>query len=169
MYERILMPTDGSGCAHKAMQKGLELAHQLGSRVTFLHVLENPLVAGYAAPEALPYSAQLYRDLKQAGEEILETALAEADKLGVEAKAELIENRRPADAIHEIEADHDLIVLGTHGRRGLDRWMFGSVAEAALRQARTPYLVIRATDDEDVDEAAEKDADGGADAEDSDG
>ena len=149
MYQRILMPTDGSGCARKAARKGLELARQLGSRVTFLHVLENPLIAGYAAPEALPYSAQLYQDLKKAGGEILDEALAMAEEFGVEATASLIENRRPADAVHEAEADHDLVVLGTHGRRGVDRWMFGSVAEAALRRAKTPYLVIRAGDEED--------------------
>ena len=147
MYERILMPTDGSGCARKAMHKGLELARQLGSSVTFLHVLENPLVAGYAAPEALPYSAQLYQDLKQAGREILDEALAEAEEVGVKAEAELIENRRPADAIHDAEENHDLVVMGTHGRRGVDRWMFGSVAEAALRRASKPFLVIRRDDE----------------------
>ncbi len=147
MYQRILMPTDGSGCARNAMRKGLELAKQLGAEVTFIHVLENPLVAGYAAPEALPYSAQLYQDLKQAGREILDEALAEAEEVGVKAEAELIENRRPADAIHDAEENHDLVVMGTHGRRGVDRWMFGSVAEAALRRAAKPFLVIRQDDE----------------------
>jgi len=147
MYQRILMPTDGSGCARNAMRKGLELAKQLGAEVTFIHVLENPLVAGYAAPEALPYSAQLYQDLKQAGREILDEALAEAEDVGVKAEAELIENRRPADAIHDAEENHDLVVMGTHGRRGVDRWMFGSVAEAALRRAAKPFLVIRQDDE----------------------
>jgi nucleotide-binding universal stress UspA family protein len=143
VYDRILMPTDGSGCARNATRKGLELARRLGSSVTFLHVLENPLVAGYAAPEALPYSAQLYQDLKKAAGEILDEALALAEEAGVEAHAKLIENRRPADAIHDAEADHDLVIMGTHGRRGVDRWMFGSVAEGALRRSRKPFLVIR--------------------------
>ena len=147
MYDRILMPTDGSGCARNATRKGLELARRLGASVTFLHVLENPLVAGYAAPEALPYSAQLYQDLKKAAGEILDEALALAEQAGVEAHAKMIENRRPADAIHDAEADHDLVVMGTHGRRGVDRWMFGSVAEGALRRSRKPFLVIRADDE----------------------
>ena len=147
MYRRILMPTDGSGCARNATRKGLELAKQLGASVTFIHVLENPLVAGYAAPEALPYSAQLYQDLKEAGREILDEALAMAEEMGVEAHADLIENRRPADAIHDAEAEHDLVIMGTHGRRGVDRWMFGSVAEGALRRAGTPFLVIRSEDE----------------------
>lgn len=149
MYDRILMPTDGSGCARRAARKGLELAKRLGSTVTFLHVLENPLVAGYAAPEALPYSAQLYQDLKKAGGEILDDALAMAKEAGVEARAELIENRRPADAIHDAEAEHDLVIVGTHGRRGVDRWMFGSVTEGALRRATTPFMVIRSSDEDE--------------------
>jgi nucleotide-binding universal stress UspA family protein len=149
VYDRILMPTDGSGCARRAAREGLELAKRLGSTVTFLHVLENPLVAGYAAPEALPYSAQLYQDLKKAGSDILDEALAMAKEVGVEARAQLIENRRPADAIHDAEADHDLVIVGTHGRRGVDRWMFGSVTEGALRRATTPFMVIRAGDDDE--------------------
>ena len=52
MYQKILIPTDGSGSARKAERHALELARRLGSSVTFLHVLENPLVTGYAAPEA---------------------------------------------------------------------------------------------------------------------
>jgi len=148
MYERILIPTDGSGCARTALRKGLELARQLGSSVTFLHVLENPLVAGYAAPEALPYSAQLYQDLKKAAGEILDEARSKAAEAGVEAHATMVENRRPADAIHEAEADHDLVIMGTHGRRGVDRWMFGSVTEGALRRSGKPFLVIRASDEE---------------------
>lgn len=151
MYERILMPTDGSGCARAAMRQGLELARQLGARVTFLHVVENPLVAGYAAPEALPYSAQLYQDLKKAASSILDEALAAAERAGVEAEARLVEDRRPPEAIREAEEDHDLVIMGTHGRRGVDRWMFGSVAEGALRRSSKPFLIVRALDGEDDD------------------
>lgn len=150
MYQRILIPTDGSGTARKAADHALELARGLGARVTFLHVLENPLVAGYAAPEALPYSAQLYEDLKVAAQDVLDEAMARAGEHGVEADARLVENRRPVDAVHEAEEDHDLVVMGTHGRRGMDRWMFGSVAEGALRRSRCPFLLIRASDEEAV-------------------
>src|SRR5680860_1069919 len=87
MYDTILIPTDGSTGARKATNQGLELAQLLGARVTFLHVLENPLVAGYAAPEALPYSAQLYEDLKVAAQEVLDEGMARARELGVPAVA----------------------------------------------------------------------------------
>ena len=155
MYERILIPTDGSGSARKASDHGLALASRLGARVTFLHVLENPLVTGYAAPEALPYSGQLYEDLKAAAEDVLNESVTRAREAGVEAEALLVENRRPVDAVHEVEENHDLVVMGTHGRRGMDRWMFGSVAEGALRRSRRPFLVIRAADEED--ESADED------------
>lgn len=153
MYQKILIPTDGSRSARRAADHGIALASRFGSRVTFLHVLENPLVSGYAAPEALPYSGQLYEDLKAAAEDVLDDAKRRAAEAGVEAEVLLVENRRPADAIHDAEADHDLVVMGTHGRRGMDRFMFGSVAEGALRRSERPFLVVRGGDEEDEAEA----------------
>lgn len=148
MYKKILMPTDGSASSDIAMTQGLELAKQLGAEVTFLHVLENPLTAGYATPETLPYAAQLYQDLREAGEALLERVKARAGALGVTAGTVLVEYHDPVQAIHEAEADHDLVVMGTHGRRGFNRWMFGSVAEGALRRSSKPFLLVRAPDTE---------------------
>jgi nucleotide-binding universal stress UspA family protein len=144
MYQRILMPTDGSACANHAIREGLELAKLLGSRVTFLYALENPLATGTATPESLPYSAQLWEDLKQTADEALRDAVAAADAAGVSAVAKRVDNQAPVAAILEASKEHDLVVMGTHGRRGFNRWMFGSVAEGALRQAGKPFLLIRA-------------------------
>ncbi len=149
MYKRILMPTDGSACADQAMEHGLELARLMNAEVTFLHVLENPLTSGYATPETLPYSAQLYQDLKDAANQILERASERADSLGVKSSTKLVENRDPVQAIHEAEEGHDAVVMGTHGRRGFNRWMFGSVAEGALRRSRKPFLLVRAESSEE--------------------
>lgn len=149
MYDTILIPTDGSVTARKAADEGIRFAKMHGSRVTFLHVLENPLLAGYAAPEALPYSANLYQDLKRAAGEILDEALGWAKEAGVEARAELVEDRRAADAILDHAQDHELVVMGTHGRKGFDRFVFGSVAELTLRRCPVPVLVVRAGDDSD--------------------
>jgi len=149
VYKRILMPTDGSACAEQAMEHGLELARLMNAEVTFLHVLENPLTSGYATPETLPYSAQLYQDLKDAANQILQRAAERAEKLGVKATTRLVENRDPVQAIHEAEEGHDAVVMGTHGRRGFNRWMFGSVAEGALRRSSKPFLLVRAEGSED--------------------
>lgn len=146
MYKRILMPTDGSASSDLAVTQGLELAKQLGAEVTFLHVLENPLTAGYATPETLPYAAELYQDLREAGAQLLERAKAKAAAVGVTANTVLVEHHDPVEAVHDAEADHDVVVMGTHGRRGFNRWMFGSVAEGALRRSTKPYLVVRAQD-----------------------
>ncbi len=147
MYHKILMPTDGSASSDLALRQGLELAKQLGAEVTFLHVLENPLTAGYATPETLPYSAQLYQDLREAAVDLLDQAKVKAESAGVVATTVLLENHDPVQAIHAAEADHDLVVMGTHGRRGFNRWMFGSVAEGALRRSSKPFLLVRSQDD----------------------
>jgi len=148
MYEKILIPTDGSSTSQQAIVHGLELAAAMSSEVTFLHVIENPLTTGYATPETLPYSAQLYDDLKTSGSDVLAKAEAMARERGVSSHSVLVENREPAQAIAEAGEEHDLIVMGTHGRRGFNRWMFGSVAEGALRRGNKPFLLIRAPEED---------------------
>jgi nucleotide-binding universal stress UspA family protein len=66
-----------------------------------------------------------------------------AESRGVPANALRVDNRAPVQAILEAEGEHDLVIMGTHGRRGFNRWMFGSVAEGALRRAKRPFLLIR--------------------------
>jgi nucleotide-binding universal stress UspA family protein len=149
MYQKILMPTDGSACANHAIEHGLDVARRLGAEVLFLHVLENPLTTGYATPETLPYSAQLYEDLKSAAQGVLDDAAKKAEEYGVRAETRLVENRDPVQAIHEAEAECDAVFMGTHGRRGFNRWMFGSVAEGALRRSSKPFLLIRTQDEQE--------------------
>jgi nucleotide-binding universal stress UspA family protein len=148
VFESILIPTDGSSTSDKAIEKGLELARLANARVTFLHVLENPLVSGYATPEAMPYAAQLYQDLRTSGEQILGEALAKAEAQGVPATTRLVEDTDPVKAIVEASKEHDAVVMGTHGRRGFNRWMFGSVAEGALRRADKPFLMVRGPEED---------------------
>lgn len=146
MYERILMPVDGSACSQRALDEGLRLAAELDADVVLLHAIEDPLAMGYATPESLPYAAKLAEDLKAEAERILERANARAEELGVRATTRLVEHRDPIDAIHDAESEVDLVVIGTHGRRGMQRWMFGSVTEGALRRSTKPFLIVR-TDD----------------------
>ena len=143
MYRKILVPTDGSACAQHAVHEAVELAKAIDAEITFLYALENPLTTGTASPEALPYSAQLWDDLKAMADEALQAATAVAESGGVHATAVRIDNRAPVQAILEAEDEHDLVIMGTHGRRGFNRWMFGSVAEGALRRAKRPFLLIR--------------------------
>lgn len=148
MYKKILMPTDGSAGSELAIQHGLELARVAGAEITFLHILENPLAAGYVPAATMTYSAELYQDLRKSATQILEAAVERARGMGLKAKGVLVEDSDAVQAIHEAEADHDLVVMATHGRRGFNRWMFGSVAEGALRRSTVPYLVVRSEAEE---------------------
>ncbi len=147
MYDRILLPTDGSAGSEEAIRQGLELASALGSRVSFMYVLESPM-ALYQTPESISYLPQLYDDLRDAGNAALQRGASMAEAAGVTYNTHLVEDRNPADAINAAEGEYDLVVMATHGRSGFNRWMFGSVAEGALRRATIPYLLIRLTDEE---------------------
>jgi nucleotide-binding universal stress UspA family protein len=146
MYKRILLPVDGSECSKVALEHGLQLAKTLGAEVILLHALENPLTL-YAVPETLAYNQELFDTLKEAGRKTLESAKTLADKRGVKVEAKLLENTKPLEAILENLKHCDLVVMGTHGRRGFDRWMFGSVAEGVLRHTDKPCLMIRQPDE----------------------
>jgi|SRR5690554_490282 len=148
MYERILMPTDGSAGSEEAIRQGLDLAKKVGARVSFLYVLESPM-ALYQTPESISYLPQLYDDLRESGNSALQRAAAMADEAGVTYNTHLVEDRSPVDAISNAESEYDLVVMATHGRSGFNRWMFGSVAEGALRRATKPYLIIRLSADEE--------------------
>ena len=75
MYQKILMPTDGSPCSLQALEHGLDLAKTLGAKVHFLYVLENPAQAIWIAPESVPYGMELLEDLRKAGEEAIKKAI----------------------------------------------------------------------------------------------
>ncbi len=145
MYQRILLPIDGSECSQIALEHGLQLAKTLGSEVMLLHTVENPLSL-YAVPETLAYNKELFDVLKESGRKTLESAKTLADEKGVKAETKFLENVAPLEAILETLKTCDIVVMGTHGRRGFDRWMFGSVAEGVLRHADKPCLMIRHPD-----------------------
>jgi nucleotide-binding universal stress UspA family protein len=142
MYKKILMPTDGSACSHKAITEGLEVAKSMGASVTFLYAVENISATLWISPESVPYGLELIEDLKRVGNEALSKALELAQAAGVEAETKLVE-ARPVEAILAEAKNHDLIVMGTHGRSGLDRFMLGSVTEAVLHRSDKPVLVLR--------------------------
>ncbi|GIW25817.1 universal stress protein [Meiothermus sp.] len=142
MYKKILMPTDGSSPSQKAIVEGLELAKHMGARVTFLYAVENIGSSLWISPESVPYGLELIEDLKRVGQEALNKAAELAQAAGVEAETKLVE-ARPVDAILAEAKNHDLIVMGTHGRSGLDRFMLGSVTEAVLHRSDKPVLVLR--------------------------
>ena len=152
MYQRILVPVDGSETATKAMITALQMARDSGGQVHLVHVVEGmtPLAADpYGA-----YSGEVIEIMRQSGSKILEDALVVAKAAGVPADTELFDNfgerlaEVVADAASRFKAD--LIVVGTHGRRGIGRMMLGSGAEQIIRLAPVPVLVIRHSEKNDA-------------------
>lgn len=148
MYQRILVPVDGSETANKALIAGLQMARESGGRVHLVHVVEglSPLAADpYGA-----YSGEVIEVMRQSGIKILEDALVVAQAAGVPADTELFDNF--GDRLAEVVADAatrfnaDLLVVGTHGRRGMGRLLMGSGAEQIIRLSPVPVLVIRASE-----------------------
>lgn len=148
MYQRILMPIDGSACSAQALAHGLNLAHALGAAVTFLYVVEDPLNV-YNMPGSKVYQPNLHQDLVRAGEQALEGAAAQARARGVKVDTLLRASKKasPVEVILEAEQNADLTVMATHGRRGLDRLTLGSVTEGLLRRSDKPRLIVRCTVD----------------------
>jgi nucleotide-binding universal stress UspA family protein len=145
MFDRMLIPLDGSPCSTEALGQGLELAGRLGASVLFIHALEPPPYIPYAAPEGVPYYLEYLKDARESGKEILRQAQQRANAAGIACEARLVENKHPVDAIVEAARECDLVVIGTHGRRGLERFFLGSVTEGVLRRAEKPHLVVRCT------------------------
>jgi nucleotide-binding universal stress UspA family protein len=142
MFRRILIPIDGSNCSDEAVDQGLSLARELGAAVSFLYVIEDPFAY---LPSDLPAYTDVRGEMERAGEELLAAAGERARARGVTAEVKLVSGplAHPVDAILEAEADHDLVLMGTHGRRGFDRVFLGSVTEGVLRKSSKPHLVIR--------------------------
>lgn len=146
MYERILVPVDGSPTSNRGLDEAIALAKLTGARVRLIHVVDD---IGYliAAGQGAGYSGDVLGALRDSGQEILVQAKARVDKAGVPADTVIYENlqgtlseRVVADAI---ESKSDLIVIGTHGRRGATRLLLGSDAEQILRLAPVPVLLVR--------------------------
>lgn len=153
MYKRILVPVDGSDAANRALSAALGLAVESGGIVRLLHVMDSGTFFGGFDPYGT-YTADLLGVMREAGMKVLNKALETAKAAGVEATWSLPENLD--SRLGETVADEarlwnaDLIVTGSHGRRGVGRIMLGSGAEQIMRHAPVPVLLIRATPDSNV-------------------
>ena len=146
MYKRILVALDGSETSMRALTASLNLARQGGGRVRLVHVVEELAYLGGFDPYGAS-SGDLVKVIRENAAKVLATGLAAAGSAGVEADTVLYDNfgeRLPeavADAARQWNAD--LIVVGTHGRRGIGRVLMGSGAEQIIRLSPVPVLVIR--------------------------
>lgn len=145
VYQRILAPVDGSPGSLRSLDEAARLARATGAKLNVMHVV-NEIVVDPSYSEALYFEVER---LRKAGFAILDAAQASARQQGVEAEAKLSETLggRAADAIleHAAKWGADVIVMGTHGRRGLRRLAMGSDAEFVVRRSPVPVLIVRET------------------------
>lgn len=146
MYQRILVPIDGSATAERALQEAIKLAAGI-ARLRLVYVIEEtyPLDAeGYAF---IDYSA-LQEAVRKTGERTLAQAVETVRRSGITAETALLDasGERVASVIdgEALSWKADLIVIGTHGRSGLSRLLLGSVTEDVVRGASVPVLLVRA-------------------------
>jgi nucleotide-binding universal stress UspA family protein len=145
MYKRILVPTDGGDTATSGLREAIELAKDQGAQIRIIHVLDE-------LPTVSPgiYGSQyesIVEQLRLSGSAVLATAETLARDAGLAVETRLVETLGgPAGEFVVRDAKEwqaDLIVCGTHGRRGLRRIVLGSDAEYIVRHSTVPVLLIR--------------------------
>ena len=146
MYRRVLVPVDGSMASNAGRAQAIALAQTEGARLRFLNVVDESLGLGSPDIEAVDMS-DLLRSMRELGEKSVQEAASLAAKKGLRADTSLLPSRgrRSSDVILD-EARKwraDLIVMGTHGRRGFNRLLLGSDAERVLRDTPVPLLLVR--------------------------
>jgi nucleotide-binding universal stress UspA family protein len=149
MYDHILVGIDGSELAQTGLEHALTLAKRLESRVTIVTVSEPfpmtaaSMVGGWVPPQ-VDYE-QIADSQRVVAEQILSDAREAAEKMGVTADTIHVQNAWPAVAIVETAESNgcDLIVMASHGRRGIERALLGSQTAEVLILSKVPVLVIR--------------------------
>jgi nucleotide-binding universal stress UspA family protein len=149
MFKRILVAVDGSATSNAGLRAAVALAADQRSTLAVVHVIDlTPPVVGPEAAFYLPsYIDDYEAALVKGGRKLLDKAVALARAAGVRAEPRLARTRAGTVAAAVLgearKAKADVIVLGTHGRRGLRRVVMGSDAEAIVRQSRVPVLLVR--------------------------
>ncbi|HXU94754.1 MAG TPA: universal stress protein [Gallionella sp.] len=150
MYKRIVVAVDGSPTSELALDEAIKLAGEGKSQLLLLHVSEDVTLAwsGGDWMVAMPpvVSPEMFEEM---GQKILTHAQEKVRNAGLDAELRRVndDGRRIGNIIAQEAQDWqaDLLVIGTHGRKGLDRFLLGSVAEGVMRAATVPVLLVRGT------------------------
>ena len=144
MYARILVAIDGSPTSDRALQEAIAFAKDQKAKLRLVHVIDKtPMVREYGD---FVDNEEIYEMFSKTGQKIMEDGLAQIRKAGMVAESALLETieKRIADMIIG-EAKRwpaELVVVGTHGRHGIEHFLLGSVAEGVSRIASQPVLLI---------------------------
>lgn len=140
-YRNIVIATDGSEYSKRAISYGIELAKISGATVHALYVVDTTSSISQSWTVG---KGSIYEILKKEGEKAISEVKEREEASGVEVKEALLEGHPSNEIIDFAENNNiDLIVMGTLGKTGLDRFMMGSVAEKVVRGSKVPVLVVR--------------------------
>lgn len=153
----VLLPTDFSACADHALTHAVEVSDRFGAHLHLLHVVNELDPDWYGITEAQERAVKLRDQIEDEARERLRTLVPDAGDQNLETTVSLQLSFDVADSIQEYvgERDIDLVVMGTHGRKGLDRLMLGNIADKIVRHASCPVMTVReevpwSTEEEDV-------------------
>jgi len=145
MYRKILVPLDGSHTSKMGLKEAIRLARNQKATLRLIHVVDELVVM--PSTEGAIYLGDMLEGLREAGKRILRDAEAQVRKQGLKAQSLMLETvgARAADLVvrQAKKWGADIIVLGTHGRRGVRRLVMGSDAEEIVRTASVPVLLVR--------------------------
>ena len=146
MYQRILVPIDGSTPSNQGLNEAIKLALLTGARLRLIHVMGSLIYATGFGVDG-DYNGDLILRMEEAGKQVLEDGKTRATAAKLEVDSLLIDGlgMRVSEAVIQQtkEWGADLIVIGTHGRRGANRLLLGSDAEQIMRLAPVPVLLVR--------------------------
>lgn len=145
-WRRLLVPVDGSDCSDRGLAQAIELARLTGAALRVIHVVDELTFVNAREVPATDWR-QVDELMRAAGQDIVRRAQARVAAAGLVAEGEVLDDlagRLPEAVAREAARWHaDLVVLGTHGRRGMDRVLMGSGAERIARQSPVPVLLVR--------------------------
>ncbi len=151
MFNHLLVPLDGSHLAEAALPAAMELATKFNSKITLVWVIQPPHLIMTAANGSI--YAQLLTKMRNQSEQDAHVYLrghqGSLRQQGYTVTASVTVGENVADALLDVASslEVDTIVMSTHGRGGISRWVFGSVADKVLRHAEVPVLLIRAKEE----------------------
>jgi len=160
VFERIAVGFDGSQCSRKALDVAIGFARSQGAQLDICCVVDPILLTGTAPPS--PAMDLVVRDMEDEARRLVHEATRRALEAGIKAHGSVASGAAAFELLNYAKrAGADLIVLGTHGRRGIAHFLMGSVAETVLRESSIPVLVVHepaasAKDRERGDDAQER-------------
>ena len=145
VFNKILVPIDGSHTSNKALDHALRIAQESKAQVRLVHCIDE-----LSLLNSHEYAGELFQLARSSGERILQEALTAAKGMGVPTDTRLIDRvgQRLGESVADAAGDFgaDLVVIGTHGRRGIGRVLLGSGSEQIMRMSPVPVLMVRGFD-----------------------